>query len=486
MQKIHFLVGDKSVPLSVEVKRSPESIRKGLMHRKEPLEKDTGALFDLGVDADHGFWMKNTFIPLDMIFVDNNMKVVGIVHNAKPLTTKSRRVGKNSRYVVEVNAGWAKKNGIVVGTKLSSHMSKTASEKYKQVPFKGGYVRVKIKDKQGNHLQHHFVRVNRWGLPAGGIEKGETPRQAAARELLERTGYKIDEAALRPAGRDSRGFYIFEGDKKNTRVVAKPGQLGGYSTKVKWGGPNETSHSAGQKKKSTEVARHTRKLKSGKRVEVKPHTRRKSGKLEERYPEIKFKRQTGRIREALKMKARRGYSTQNESLHIKYGPKVHFGVGRHGAHFGVYGKGPATHFYQDKVYVGNAKKGKTYTLSKEQRQRVAKLMQDRKKQSMSKTASWSRVARLLQKYISSIDPDRVKAFERKATDALAKDIPGTENIRMLSKDRSRAAAKFLVENPGAAAAFTLPGGSVLAPAIVGAKKALLNAAEKAQKKSAKN
>lgn len=482
MQKIHFLVGDKSVPLSVEVKRSPESIRKGLMHRKEPLEKDTGALFDLGVDADHGFWMKNTFIPLDMIFVDNNMKVVGIVHNAKPLTTKSRRVGKNSRYVVEVNAGWAKKNGIIVGTKLSSHMSKTASEKYKQVPFKGGYVRVKIKDKQGNHLQHHFVRVNRWGLPAGGIEKGETPRQAAARELLERTGYKIDEAALRPAGRDSKGFYIFEGDKKNTRVVAKPGQLGGYSTKVKWGGPNETSHSTGQKTAKLEhkpeptrdspegkellrirgilrkaqmelgegtsvflvagsnkypgiggevtkgsardpyiashaklherwsaqqgyskwgkkplpqtgpnksgpsnVARHTRKLKSGKRVEVKPHTRRKSGKLEERYPEIKFKRQTGRIREALKMKARRGYSTQNESLHIKYGPKVHFGVGRHGAHFGVYGKGPATHFYQDKVYVGNAKKGKTYTLSKEQRQRVAKLMQDRRaKQSAKK------------------------------------------------------------------------------------------------------
>ena len=100
MQTINFHTKSTVVPLNVEVKKNPEDIKKGLMWRRKPLGENTGALFDMGTDSDHKFWMKNTFIPLDMVFVDKSFKVVGIVPKAKPLSTETRHVGKKSRYVI--------------------------------------------------------------------------------------------------------------------------------------------------------------------------------------------------------------------------------------------------------------------------------------------------------------------------------------------------------------------------------------------------
>ena len=62
------------------------------------------------------FWMKNTLISLDMIFIDENFRVVGVVENAEPLTLDPRTVGAPSRYVLEVNAGVAARHGIGTGS----------------------------------------------------------------------------------------------------------------------------------------------------------------------------------------------------------------------------------------------------------------------------------------------------------------------------------------------------------------------------------
>jgi hypothetical protein len=61
--------------------------------------------------------MQNTYIPLDMIFIDEKLRVVGVVENAAPLTTESRKVATPSRFVLEVNGGFSKQNGVGPGTR---------------------------------------------------------------------------------------------------------------------------------------------------------------------------------------------------------------------------------------------------------------------------------------------------------------------------------------------------------------------------------
>lgn len=103
------------------------------------------------------------------------------------------------------------------------------------------YVKIQIEDEIGNTLLHHFLRIDSWGLPAGRIEEGETPRTAAARELLERTGFEIDEDKLLECGvinqeEESKmnSFILFSGKKSDLHKVANPGERGGYETEVMW------------------------------------------------------------------------------------------------------------------------------------------------------------------------------------------------------------------------------------------------------------
>jgi uncharacterized membrane protein (UPF0127 family) len=101
----------------VEVVRTPAEVERGLMFR-ERLAPDAGMLFVLPDTAVHTFWMKNTLIPLDMIFADEQGVVVGVVENAEPLTTAPRTVGEPSRYVLEVNSGWSAAHGVTRGDRL--------------------------------------------------------------------------------------------------------------------------------------------------------------------------------------------------------------------------------------------------------------------------------------------------------------------------------------------------------------------------------
>ena len=94
------------------------------------------------------------------------------------------------------------------------------------------YVRVDVDDAKGKKLLHHFIRDNKWGSPAGRIEEGEDPAQAAVRELLERTGYEGVPEDLSPRGIDD-GTHVYSVALEKLKQVAKPGERGGYSTKIK-------------------------------------------------------------------------------------------------------------------------------------------------------------------------------------------------------------------------------------------------------------
>jgi uncharacterized protein len=103
--------------LRVELATTAESQARGLMFR-EHLEDGEGMLFVFAGDTVRSFWMKNTLIPLDMIFIDAAGIVVGVVHEAEPLTTSPRSVGRPSRYVLEVPGGWARARGVEAGTRV--------------------------------------------------------------------------------------------------------------------------------------------------------------------------------------------------------------------------------------------------------------------------------------------------------------------------------------------------------------------------------
>lgn len=78
------------------------------MHRKF-LEADAGMLFDFGRSTPVSMWMKNTYIPLDMIFISEEGTVRRIAENTTPLSTDIISSNSRVRYVLEVNAGTAKK-----------------------------------------------------------------------------------------------------------------------------------------------------------------------------------------------------------------------------------------------------------------------------------------------------------------------------------------------------------------------------------------
>jgi hypothetical protein len=118
LPQVHLGFPDVSgLAVDAELVRSEHDTQRGLMFRKSLLE-DRGMLFDLQVRNDHKFWMHNTCIPLDLLFVDEDGVIVGIVENAPTLDDSSRGVGCLSRWVLEVNAGWARRHGVKAGQRI--------------------------------------------------------------------------------------------------------------------------------------------------------------------------------------------------------------------------------------------------------------------------------------------------------------------------------------------------------------------------------
>jgi uncharacterized membrane protein (UPF0127 family) len=85
------------------------------MYRTD-LTENQGMLFLFSASADHTFWMKNTPLSLDLIFIDSDLRIVGIVERAKPFSTEPLSVAVPSRFVLEVRGGFCQRNGITAGT----------------------------------------------------------------------------------------------------------------------------------------------------------------------------------------------------------------------------------------------------------------------------------------------------------------------------------------------------------------------------------
>ncbi|MEF3280781.1 MAG: DUF192 domain-containing protein [Elusimicrobiota bacterium] len=110
------------VEISLEIARTEHERTLGLMFRKNLCEK-CGMIFIFEEETERTFWMKNTYIPLDIIFVSKNFKVNEIFAEtpASGDTTpneKIARVSSNAMYVIELNAGMARKIGIKKGEKI--------------------------------------------------------------------------------------------------------------------------------------------------------------------------------------------------------------------------------------------------------------------------------------------------------------------------------------------------------------------------------
>jgi len=107
-----YVTGDKGeVEVDVEVVATEAKIERGLMYRQH-LPPDDGMLFLLGETKQWKFWMRNTLIPLDMLFIRSDLTIAGIVQNAEPKTDTLREVDEPSLYVLEVNAGWTAAHGV--------------------------------------------------------------------------------------------------------------------------------------------------------------------------------------------------------------------------------------------------------------------------------------------------------------------------------------------------------------------------------------
>ena len=109
--------GRPAVTVSVEVARTPAVRERGLMFRRE-MAPNAGMIFVFPRSEHQVFWMHNTLIPLDMVFIRADRTVLGIVKNATPETDSSREVPGMSKWVLEVNGGYSERHHLAAGDRV--------------------------------------------------------------------------------------------------------------------------------------------------------------------------------------------------------------------------------------------------------------------------------------------------------------------------------------------------------------------------------
>ncbi len=122
--EVVFRTSSDSVSIQAEVANTTGQIRRGLMDR-DSLPRDEGMIFVFDREGDRAFWMKNTSIALDIIFLDSEGRIVGIRQaDPEPGTSEENLTLYTSpqpaKYVIEVNQGFSRKHGIQPGDEVSA------------------------------------------------------------------------------------------------------------------------------------------------------------------------------------------------------------------------------------------------------------------------------------------------------------------------------------------------------------------------------
>ena len=116
-EKIEVSIYNKNITFNVEVAKTIEERRTGLMYRKKLLNNE-GMLFIFPREKIIQLWMKNTYIPLDVIFISENKVIVDVKKNMEKLSETIVKSKVKSRYALEFNAGLINKLDIEIGDKV--------------------------------------------------------------------------------------------------------------------------------------------------------------------------------------------------------------------------------------------------------------------------------------------------------------------------------------------------------------------------------
>ncbi len=117
LRELVLVTGTGVHRFTIEIADDPVERARGLMFRTE-MAADHGMLFDFGAEGPRSFWMRNTPLPLDIIFVAADGTVVSIARNTTPYSEASIPSEGDARFVFEVNAGIADRIGLAPGDTL--------------------------------------------------------------------------------------------------------------------------------------------------------------------------------------------------------------------------------------------------------------------------------------------------------------------------------------------------------------------------------
>jgi uncharacterized protein len=123
LEKLQIISGTTTHSFQIEVMRSNEERAKGLMFRQF-MPQDRGMLFDFNDEQLITMWMRNTYIPLDMLFIKADGRIHRIHERAQPLDETTISSGGNVRYVLEINGGVASKLGLKAGDMMKYTVTK--------------------------------------------------------------------------------------------------------------------------------------------------------------------------------------------------------------------------------------------------------------------------------------------------------------------------------------------------------------------------
>jgi uncharacterized membrane protein (UPF0127 family) len=117
LDPLQVVGGQGTASFQVEFVDTPKSRERGLMYRKS-LAPNAGMLFDFKTEREVAFWMKNTFIPLDLIYIRADGQILSIIRNAKPHDESPLPSGGPVRAVLEIPGGRAAQLGIWPGDRV--------------------------------------------------------------------------------------------------------------------------------------------------------------------------------------------------------------------------------------------------------------------------------------------------------------------------------------------------------------------------------